>query len=141
VPGAGRRRVVAHGVHGDGAQADGERRGGRGHERGERGASALLASHPPGQCRQDGDRELRHGRVLEHLGTDPAEQAGQAGELPHPSGARVAAGEVALEGQPLGRGEGTEHVGAVGVLEGAAHGGVHAVTPISSSARRSARRA
>jgi hypothetical protein len=84
---------------------------------------------------------VRHGlvreRVLEDARIDPTEQTGQTGELLDSPGAVVTGGQVPLELQALAGAEGTEHVGGVVMGEGAAH----ALTPISSSASFSARRA
>ncbi len=78
------------------------------------------------------------GRVLEDARVDAGQQPGQPGELAGPPRAQSAQRvEVLLERQPLGRRQGPEDVGAVLVREVAAH----AVTPISSSASRSARSA
>ena len=74
---------------------------------------------------------LGTGRGLEDARVDPGQQPGETGQPAHRGRAVGAAGEVLLERPPVGRGQGTEDVGAVLVREVAAH----AVTPISSSAR------
>jgi DNA-directed RNA polymerase specialized sigma24 family protein len=66
-----------------------------------------------------------------------AEDPGHARELADGLAARGARGQVLLERAPVARAQRAEHVGGVEVGELAAH----ATTPISSSARRSARSA
>jgi len=95
-------------------------------------------SYLAGQARQQrrGDRRLV-GRAREDLLVDAGEQPGHSGQVADGAGAGVAVGEVLLERQALVGGQGSDHVGTGVVGELAAH----AVTPISSSASRRARRA
>ena len=81
---------------------------------------------------------FERGGGLDLFAGHPAEQAGQAGELGDRATAALAARQVALELEPLGRRQRAEDVGGVGVRERAVG---HAATPISSRASRSARSA
>ena len=85
----------------------------------------------------DAPHRLVGRRGLEDLGRDLREQAGQARELLHRPGAGRASGQVPLELQAFLGQERPEDVGPVEVGELA----THATTPLSSSARRSARSA
>ena len=128
---------VAQLDHGEG-HGDGHGHGRRHGPGDEQAAAAARPSYLAGQARQQrrGHRLLA-GRAREDVLVDAGEQPGQPGQLADGAGAVVAAGEVLLERQALVGGQGAEHVGAGVVGELAAH----AVTPISSSASRRARRA
>ena len=102
------------------------------------GAPPPAAAYGAGQGGQQRVRQrFVGGRVLEQARVDAVQEPGEPGDLPHGAGAALAAGQVPLERQAVARAQGAQHVRRAVVCERAGH----ALTPISSSASRSARSA
>ena len=113
----GSRPVIARGLEGGGAQRH-HGHGGRGPEGHQHRLAALLAAYGGHQGRQHRRGQwFERERGLDLLARHPAEQPGQAGQLGDGATAPLAPGQVALELQPVGRREGAEDVGGVGVGE------------------------